>query len=70
MPYFSVRGATSVADIYTGGGQNPYIPTNSQCYHYSIANFDGGMAGFAPPGSATAANHSWLNESCPINYSA
>ena len=56
-------GGESVADIDTGVGQNPYISTNSQCYHYSfcpnggpnsIANFDGGaMAGSPPPGSTT-----------------
>src|SRR6218665_911413 len=55
---FSVGGAKSVADIDSGGGQNPYISTNSRCYHYSlcprrgpnsVANFDGGaMAEFAP----------------------
>src|SRR6218665_3601342 len=50
---FFRRGAKSVAGIDTGG-QNPYISTNSQCYHYSscpqggsnsIANFDGGDHG-------------------------
>src|SRR6218665_3989626 len=55
--YFSVRGAKSVADIDTGG-QNPYISTNSQCYHYSfcprggensVANFDGGHGRICPP---------------------
>ena len=57
MCYFSVGGAESVADI-DRGGQNPYISTNSQCYHYSfcsrggansIANFDGGPWPDLPP---------------------
>src|SRR6218665_2871546 len=53
--FFSFWGAKSVADIDTGGAkiQNPYISTDSQCYHYSfclrggpnsIDNFDGGGA--------------------------
>src|SRR6218665_3259221 len=29
-------GAKSVTDIDTGVGQNPYISTNSQCYHCSF----------------------------------
>ena len=56
---FFRRGAKSVTDIDTGG-QNPYISTNSQCYHYSFRSAPegaklhwqfrwGAMAGFAPP---------------------
>src|SRR6218665_1828927 len=70
MCYFSVGGGKSVADIDTGG-QNPYILTNSQCYHYSfcpgggpnsIANFDGGPCPDLPPsGSATVPDgHAWI----------
>src|SRR6218665_3354880 len=68
MRYFSVGAAKSLADIDTGD-HNPYISPNSQYYHYfffprggpnSIANFDGAMAGFVPPGSATVAKSLWL----------
>src|SRR6218665_3742825 len=68
MVFFSHRGAKSVADSATGGGQNPYFSTKSQCYHCSFCPGGGAklhcqfrwgaMAGFAPPGSATA---------CPID---
>src|SRR6218665_134979 len=61
--YFFLRGAKTVTDINTGG-QNSYVSTNSQCYHYSSClqgesqtplptSMGGAMAGFAPPGSAT-----------------
>src|SRR6218665_1391173 len=47
----------SVSYIDTGGGQNPYISTTSQCYHNSFCPRGGphsidnrwAMAGFAPP---------------------
>ena len=40
IQYFSVGGAKSVGR-HRQGGQNPYLSTNSQCYHYSFCSRGG-----------------------------
>src|SRR6218665_2382035 len=49
MCYSSVGGQIRSRHRYAGGGQNPCISTNSQCYHYSFCQLRWGPWPDLPP---------------------